>query len=368
MGTNAGTPGIIAAPEQMTCEWLTAVLRGSGPGDDPVVASVDVEPVGVGVGLMSLLFRLTPTYAAGTGPASVVVKFAPPYPQVREIAAGYHFYEREVAIYQTLGAELALRPPRLYHADHDPDTNDFVVVMEDLGHLRSPDQLDGCPVEDARVIVAELARHHAQWWQSDRLDDLSFLQSWAEPPFPQYHDQAAKQSWPIALERFGDIIPDRIRALGDGWSDIGPALMIDGPNHPSTLCHGDVRLDNVFFHTDGGDPVSIIDWQIAGIGPGANDLAYFTSQSLTVDDRREHEDELTRLYHQTLVDNGVVDYPFDEFWDDYRRSVLFCLCYPLQGGAVELVNDRAVALASGMLERAMAAIIDLDADADELRP
>ncbi len=364
--TITGQLNIPTSVEQLDAEWLTAALREGGGSGEVTVAALDVEPVGVGLGIMSVLFRVRPTYASGTGPASLVVKMAPPYEQVRQVAAGYGFYEREVEIYRMLGGQVGLRPPRLFHAAHDAETDDFVVVMEDFGHLRTSDQLIGCSLGDAKLVIGELARHHARWWADPRLDTLPFLHSWAEPPFPQFNLRAGEQSWPVILERFGHLIPDRIRALGERWAEIGPPLMEDGPNHPATLCHGDVRLDNIFFHDDVVDPVSIVDWQIAGIGPGANDVAYFLSQSLTVDDRRAHGEELTRLYHETLVDHGVTDYPFEEFHDDYRSAVLFCLCYPMQGGAVELVNDRAVALASSMLERSMSAIIDLDAD--ELAP
>jgi len=363
MGATTVGPGIPATPEEISAEWLTAALAAGGAGDGAVVTALGMEPVGVGVGLMGLLFRLTPTYGVGSGPATMVLKMAPPYPQVREIASGYGFYGREVSMYRELGPELGLRPPQLYYGDHDASSDDFVLVMEDLGHLRSSDQLTGCSVADAQLIVTQLARHHARWWEDPRLETLSYVQSFADPPFPQYHDQACKQSWPIAVERFGHLMPPRIIALGERWSEIGPALMEDGPNHARTLCHGDVRLDNVFFHDDGDDSVSIVDWQIAGHGPAANDLGYFMSQSLTVEDRREHGEALGLLYYDTLVDGGVRNYRFAEFWDDYRRAALFCLCYPLQGGAVELANDRALALATSMLERSMAAIIDLDADA-----
>jgi hypothetical protein len=314
---------------------------------------------------MSILFRLTPTYADGDGPASVIVKLAPPYPQVRQVAAGYKFYEREVRVYTELGTEIGFRPPKCWLGAHDPETDDFVLVLEDLRGHRVADQLAGCAPADARLIVGEMAKLHAAWWQSPRFAELPYLQSPADPPYPQFHDQAHKQSWPIVQERFGELIPDRIRRLGDHWEDIGAPIMLDAPNHPTTLTHGDVRLDNVFFR-DEGDPVTVVDWQIAFDGVGAGDLAYFMSQSLTVDDRRAHEQELGRLYHDTLMAGGVRDYPFEEFWLDYRRSVLFDLCYPLQGGAVELVNDRAFALARTMLERSMAAIEDLDAD--ELAP
>jgi len=347
------------SPEEITSEWLSSALTG---GDGPIsISAVTIEPIGVGIGVMSLLFRLTPTYVRGSGPSSLVAKIAPPYEMVRMIAAGYRFYETEVAIYRNLSTELGMRPPALYYAAHNPDSDDFVILMEDLGRLRSDDQLEGCPIEDARAVTYQLALHHAHWWQDERLGE-SYVPRFSRAPYPQFNGQAASMSWPIIDERFGHLIPDRIRDLASRWPEVGPPLLEDIENHPMTLCHGDVRLDNIFFHDDDASTVSLVDWAIASAATGVNDLGYFMSQSLAVADRRAYEEELTRLYYETLVEHGVTDYSFDDFWLGYRRAILFCLCYPLQGGAVELVNDRAVALATSMLERSMSAILDLDAD------
>ena len=364
MSEVSATVRVPRGPEDLTAAWLQDVLNPTG--GTLHVASVDVQPVGVGIGVMSILFRATPAYAAGSGPRSVIVKLAPPLPQVREIAAGYAFYHREVEVYRQLGGELGFRPPAVHLAHHDPTDDSFVIVMEDLSNLRTVDQLAGCSIDDARAIVDELARHHARWWENPRLDVLPFIQAWHEPPYPAFNGQAGAQTWPISRERYGHLIPPRIVAIGERWADVGPALMTDQRNHQRTMCHGDLRLDNMFFHDDGADPVSLVDWQITSRSPGAFDLAYFTSQSLTVEDRRAHEQELLQRYHEGLCAGGVTGYGAGDLWDDYRRSALFCLCYPLQAGAVELANDRAVALASAMLERSIATIVDLDAD--ELAP
>lgn len=344
---------------EITPEWLSAAL--ATPEDPLSISTVSAEPIGVGIGIMSLLFRLTPTYESGNGPRSLVAKIAPPYEQVRMIAAGYRFYQTEVAMYTKLSTELGLRPPALYYATHDPASDEFVILMEDLGHLRTSDQLEGCHIDDARSIIRQLALHHAHWWNDPRLNE-PYIADFSQPPYPQFNGVGGEQSWPIIEERFGHLIPERIRALASRWTEVGPPILEDIANHPLTLCHGDVRLDNVFFHDDDEATVSIVDWAIASAANGTNDLGYFMSQSLTVADRRAYEAELTRLYYDTLIENGVEDYSFDDFWLLYRRAILFCLCYPLQAGAVELVNDRAVALATSMLERSMSAILDLDAD------
>jgi ecdysteroid kinase len=347
------------SPEEITPEWLSAALADVDGSIS--VSAIAVEPIGVGVGVMSLLFRLTPTYASGRGPDSLVAKIAPPYEMVRTIAAGYRFYETEVAIYRNLSPELGMRPPRLYYAAYNPDSDDFVILMEDLGRLRCDDQLEGCPIEDARAVIHQLALHHAHWWQDERLGE-SYVPRFSREPYPQFNAQAASMSWPIIDERFGHLIPERIRDLASRWPEVGPPLLVDIENHPLTLCHGDVRLDNIFFHDDDASTVSLVDWAIASAASGVNDLGYFMSQSLTVENRRAYETELTRLYYDTLLEHGVTGYPFDDFWLGYRRAILFCLCYPLQGGAGELVNDRAMALVTSMLERSMSAILDLDAD------
>jgi hypothetical protein len=347
--------------EAITADWLTGALRVGDPSSTAVVDDFDLEPIGLGVGVMSVLFRITPRYAEGDGPATLIVKLAPPYDQVRAVAAGYRFYEREVAVYNNLCDDLVLRPPRCWYAAHDLETGDFALVLEDLCDHRVADQLEGCTPEDAELVVLQTARQHAKWWGDPRLTSLPFMQSPAEPPYPQFQEENIKQCWPVFLERFGDRVSDRIRVLGDNWADIGPNIMRDTDNHPTTLNHGDLRLDNIFFD-DASSTITLVDWQIAFRANGLSDLAYFMSQSLTVDDRRAHEDRLVHLYHETLMSGGVKDYGFDELWTDYRTATLFCLAYPLSAGALELVNDRAVDLVNAMFDRSVAAIEDLDAD------
>ena len=325
-----------------------------------VVGSATVEPVGVGVGLLSELFAVRLSYQAGSGPSSLVVKIAPSSTEARRVAAGYGFYAREVAVYRELGDEIGLRIPTIYLAEHDPATDDFVIVMEDLSGLRSANQVAGCRPADARQVVGDLARHHACFWEDSRLGDLAALSSFASPPFPAFHRQTTTAAWPATLARFGELLPPRFRALGDAWGEVGPRLMVEMGARPRTLTHGDARLDNMFF-SDDARPVTLVDWQLASPWPGALDLACFIALSLSIDDRRRFGDELLAHYHQGLVDGGVLDYPMAELIEDLRRAVLFWFCSPITVSGLELATDRAVELARVIIERSMAAIDDLDA-------
>ncbi len=352
-----------ATIDDVTDDWLSAVVTPQG-GLPAQVRGFAVEPIGVGVGVMGLLHRVVPTYAEGTGPASLVIKLASQHEPIRQVARGYRFYEREVGVYQHLAPELSLRSPTCHFAGHDPATDDFALVLEDLSSRRMCDQVAGCPVEDAYQVIGQLADVHAQWFLNPRLLDHPFIERPSDPPYPQYHAQSTKADWPVFLERFGDHVPTELHRIGERWSEIGPALMEETANHQWTLSHGDVRLDNLFFGPAGpGDSgLRIVDWQISYRNQGAFDLAYFMCQSLTVEDRRAHESEMLHRYHARLLAGGVTDYGFDELFEDYRRSVLFSFCYPMSAGAnADLVNDRVTDLVHAMIDRSVAAIDDLDA-------
>merc|ERR1719217_1924750 len=68
-----------------------------------------------------------------------------------------------------------------------------------------------------------------------------------------------------------------------------------------TVCHGDLRSDNVLLSRDPSTgrirECVPIDMQCLKAVPGEFDLAYLLSQSLSIEDRRRHEVDLIRAYH-----------------------------------------------------------------------
>jgi len=131
---------------------------------------------------------------------------------------------------------------------------------------------------------------------------------------------------------------------------------------PWTMCHGDFRLDNLFFAVEPDQPpVAVVDWQICFRGRAGYDLAYFVSQSLQTDVRRSCEQELKDRYRADLAAKGI-DYPADELDRDYKRTVAYCFIYPVvSAGQIELANERMLDLILGILDRAVQAIEDNDA-------
>ena len=351
--------GFPKGADDISADMLTSALRTTGTiGDDANVVSFTSEQIGIGVGILALLWRLTVTYEpAGAGPATMIVKLPHTAPESRHIADAFKFYKREIRFYDQIGHRTPLRTADAYYTAYDEQSGEFVLVMEDFGALRMVDQVTGVSIEDAETVVTALAAHHATWWDSDELAGTDWAVRLIDPPNPQALVPALEGSWPIIEANFADLLPGPMFDAARRFPQHVVALMEQLSEPPVTLLHGDSRLDNFFF----GDELAIVDWQITGRGRAPYDIAYFLSQSMRPEVRKDSERALVETYHAALTGGGVTAYSLDDCWTDYRRAVLFVAVYPLNAGSVDLVNDRAVELFRMMLQRSAQAIVDLDA-------
>jgi hypothetical protein len=357
-----GDLGFPQDPTKLDAGWFTSALRSTGTiGDGVEVTDFTAEQIGQGVGILALLWRIHLTYGpGGSGPDTAILKLPHTMPESRHVADSFRFYEREVRFYEAAAERSPLRTAARYASAFDDEggSGDFLLLMEDLAGRTVHDQVAGCPAGDAERDLQGLAAHHAAWWDSPELASMSWAVRVCDPPNPQALVPALRQSWPIIESRFADCLRGPMFEAAKRMPDAVVPLMERLSQPPVTLLHGDHRLDNLFFSAD---DVATLDWQITGTGRGAYDVAYFLSQSVVAEERKRVEHDLVRAYHDALVAHGVRGYSFEDCWEDYRMATLFVSVYPLNAGAVDLVNDRAVELFTAMLERSVAAILDLDA-------
>ena len=106
----------------------------------------------------------------------------------------------------------------------------------------------------------------------------------------------------------------------------------------------------------------VVDWQGCSFGPSSFDITYHMIQSLSVDDRRQHETELLDYYVSSMESFGH-QITIDEVHKIYRNSILYSLSIAC---AVPLINDvespRVKELAFSMASRTLAALQDHDID------
>lgn len=357
-GASAGDPQAIARVDLsvLGAQRLTTALHEAGVlSCDRHVVSSRLVPLGSDKSMMSALYRVHLEYDAPVpAPATLIAKVAVAEPRRRSVADRFSFYEREVYFYSRVADSVSFRVPNCYYAVMDRDSGSPLLLLEDLGDSCIPQTL-GCAWEQAKLVASELARFHARWW--GRVDGLAAdVHSLDGAEYLDNIRATFSNAWPDCDRLAGDRMPPEVRALCAQWATEAVGQLADIMATPATLCHGDLRLDNIRF--DDGSVV-VFDFQLLARGNGVSDLAYFVSQSVPTDLRTGRDAEILDHYLRALADEGV-HYDPDEAMRVYRAAALYMLIFPvtLYHTFDELTPD-GQALTAAMLDRAVATISEL---------
>ena len=333
------------SPDELSTDWLSEALHTT-------VNGFEVEHFSEGAGVIGLVTRVK--LDAPGGPRSIIAKFPSPAPENRAVAATYDMYGREVRFYQDIAPGLDLRTAASHFAAHDPESQDFVLLLEDLTDYRIGDQVAGCSLEEARAVVDFIARLHASTWQAAGIEGLIPHNN------PGQRDGMIggfQLGWPVVVEQFATLVPDAARIAGERMPAAIPRLLEEMCSDPVCMSHADVRLDNIFFGSDG--EIVLVDWQSACASAPEQDLAYFLTQS--VPRSVLGEEDLVSRYHTALTSHGV-DYPIERCRERYRLCALYLLNYAVViAGTLDMGNERGQALAKTLLGNSLAALDELDA-------
>ncbi len=339
---------------------LTADVLSTGLGTE--VADFTATRIGADRGMLGEIFVLDLTYPAGADggenrPERIVAKFAADREGSLASAKRGGAHERELRCFTELLTTTPVTAPRCHGAWYDPDTAHFLLLQSAIEADDSVDQVAGITIEDAQLVLAETAKLHATWWRSGLLEELPWL-----PPLDgarRIHNLTAiaTNGWDQMTALLGSELSESERALGAEFSKRLERTLRHLASLPTTLVHSDLRADNLLFAPD-HRRVTLIDWQGCGVGPPSFDLAYFLSQSLTVDDRRTHEADLLGFYRDELAVAGL-DLGIDEITAGYGEAMHYGLAIAC---ALPLISDpeepRVKALASVVARRSIEALRD----------
>jgi len=326
MGARGDAPGVpasgmtdrpdIRAPAGIDARWLTALLQTNGV--DAVVSTFTANNVGTGQIGDSVRFKLEYARAGADAPASLVGKFPAAGEQSRATGIALGNYAREVNFYRTLAPSAQIHTPRCYLADIDMTTHAFVLMMEDLAPAAQGDQLVGVSLDTARLVLGEAAKLHASHWGDDALEELPWIQGSKHAASPVTQDMVAAM-WRAFRERYAARVTPLAIEIGEAMA--GAYGWQEGRTGPRCLMHNDFRPDNMMFATPaGGYPVTTLDWQTAGYGYGAADVAYFLGGAIPPELRRRQEKTLLDAYHAQLCTLGVSGYSREALDADYAAG------------------------------------------------
>ena len=322
--------------DEISSEWLNAVLSESGVLGDGRVVSVESRVIGQETGFMGDIAILTPTYdnAPPSAPSTLVAK-VPSSLKNRVMGQLIGAYEKEIRFYSLLRPEVPVRTPGCYYSAlseaDDPEVikarleklksapiwliaiaglfftvlyrllpRRYILLIEDLSTYRLGDQSSGCSEADLHTALKAMASLHARFWNAGDLDDLPWIAS---------VELMSKMIHMTYLQSIGGYLKsatldERQRRMHDWLKENGVALNDRLATGPQTLLHGDFRVDNLCFDDKEGEMV-LLDWQTMTQGSPALELAYFLSNALPPDTGPEQDAAMIEVYRAALAEHGI---------------------------------------------------------------
>jgi len=325
------------------------------------IVGCEVAPLGEGVGLMSAIARASLTLASGKS-ASVVVKVIAQTENVG-ISKQLNFYANEVNFYRHLADLCPIRSPRCLFVDIDAETQDFLLVLEDLGSAAAGDQLKGCDSALMTQGFEKAAQLHGRFW--GKTEQFPWLRYQNNPELNQFRqDVIFKPGVTPTIEQFGHHftgnLADVVTRIGDQFVPLFERAMTG----TQTVIHGDYRIDNMLLpETEQGIEIVAVDWQNTTGGRGPHDIAYFSSQSCGPEMRGDIEMAALRRYHEILCDEGVKNYSFDECLEHFRLNLMITMITPIAVcGTLDPGNARGMELGEIMLERSLSSLVSMQCE------
>ncbi len=194
--------------------------------------------------------RLVATLADGSQ-LPVVFKRLQPHPD-RDVG-------REVLVYERVLVP-GVEAPTLYASRRDETRGHYWLFLEDVGSLR----LEWCDVEEWAHAFRWLARMHAAY--AGRLAELEGL-GCLDVHGSSYYRRLALAATRSLCDHHAVAAADRLERLCDRWLGAAAAFL---SRQPRTLVHGDLSCHNVMVQRD---KIRAVDWEWAGLGPAAWDVA-----------------------------------------------------------------------------------------------
>ena len=353
---------LIRGYEQITAQWMQQALAAGGAYAGPDIAAIEVERLSDVVNALGNLYRCRLIAGDGqaTNPASVIVKLPSSDAMAFRFSRWLSLHRREYVFYRDIAPHGYVRAPILFYGDFDADSNRFVLVLEDLGHMRAIPQSVGVDAGRARHAIKRLAGLQGRFWETADEPALSACGDFLSTRESRIMQMIYLLTLPPALDRFGDLFTDKTRRLAREFGFRIAAHFAALSTGPRTVVHGDFRADNMLFDEGEQDGLAVIDWQGCGIGCGMYDVAFFLGTSVASDVRRRIEHDVLAEYHDIVGRSGAENYTAEDCWRSYRQNMLGTLMPMVIGcGALDISNPALVSQTRELLSRVLTAIEEL---------
>lgn len=310
---------VITTVEELTPARLTKILRQSSAKLNGQVSAIKLIPQS---GTTSKIAKLAITYTEGsTGdlPATLLLKICQSL-EFGNNASEVNYYAKDYLDLEKVAI------PHCYHAVYSGEKRAYHLLLEDLTATHTNNWEITPSLKYGQAVAQALAKMHAHWWGSDRLNQYGTTIPTAGN-IQTYLDNVQPGLDPMLEATKTDITAQWQADLREIFAK-HPAKMAERLKNPSgfTVVHGDVNPGNVLSHRENTTPIYIIDrqpfsWSLT-TWLGVSDLAYMMVHWWDTEIRRNLEFEVLRTYHHTLLENGVKDYTWEQLMYDYKLCAI----------------------------------------------
>lgn len=344
-------------PDEVTPQWLTHALRSGGVIKEASVLSVVRTILGADKGFLSSIVRAEIEYDKKEpgAPLSVVVKLETESEEYRKFNEELSAFQREIRFYREVAPLVPVRLPRFYYGVDKPPA--YSLVMEDLSSYTPGDQIEGMHPGQVKDTVRMMAKIQAAFWDNEALAKLDWM------PLSNNMAEDYLEKWDSFVEHFGAICDPRGLELGAKLRDYLDWKWQKVQTRPRTIVHFDLREDNLLFgNKDSDEDIIILDWQLAMRNIGAFDIARLIAGSEIPAEREGHEFQVLRVWYDTLIENGVSGYSWDDAVYDFRLSALNFMCNPVHfhSGVINLTG-RIRKVVEVIFTRLYSFVVEIDA-------
>ena len=335
--------------------FLTDVLRRAGVLGDARVRDAKVESSQPTLLSRITCLRLTYDGAALDAPNTLILKSA----LTQRMQSTWNAGRQEVAFYRDVAPVMpADIVPRCFDAAWDEATNAWHLLLEDLTDTHRIVTQWPLPPSAAQCegIITAWARFHAAWWDDPRLG--TSIGRWPSDAEVEAYLRRLAQQFARFADQLGELLPRERRTLFERFVSAASGLYERRQRHHRnlTIAHGDAHFWNCFLARDQArHDIRLFDWDSWRLGMATGDLAYMMAMHWYPDRRRRLEGRLLDHYHTELMAQGVEGYDRRALEEDYRRSALWLLAYPVWQAA----SDIPPVIWWNNLERILLAVDDL---------
>ena len=345
---------IVSNPADLTVTWAQRVVDEHDA--DTVVSNVAIVSVDIGT---TTRVRVTVEHnGPNTLPRQWFVKLPSMAWRSRMITALPRLLHTEVRFYKEVAQSVPLVMPACLAAQSKFGMGS-TLVLTDIAEFGA---IPSCPsdtltVEQATLVVEQLARFHARFWNKV---DVGPTYRWLAGPVRRLEDHLGTAlAVPLmkrGLRLAGSCVPSTLHAPAVHFARHRRKAMSFLSEAPKTLIHHDCHPGNLFWNRF---QPGFLDWQLVRVGDGVGDVAYFLSTALDPETRRLHEAGLLAKYIQTLADHGIAG------MDNTVLMKRYCahITYAFEAMVITLAVGGMMNLDSNLelIRRTAAAVDDLDA-------